>query len=88
MSGDEEIRFLGTPSELAALREGYAIKTLTLLIHSFSWWKRCIAWCLWRTRMKKLLERRFRSPYETLDATLVPIERLPNPPDTSAESKS
>jgi len=34
-----------------------------ILVRTFPWWKRAVAWCLWKTPIRLLLRRRFVNPY-------------------------
>lgn len=42
------------------------------LVETFPWWKRVLAWCIWRTPVRRLVEWRFFSPYGSVRAKLRP----------------
>jgi hypothetical protein len=68
----DTFEFVGRPLQLHAMESRYEILEMEVLAKTFPWWKRGIAWFLWRTPIKHVLRRRFMSPYGAIRATLRP----------------
>lgn len=73
MTAPVELReFVGTAFDLAKLHTRFDVVEVDRLIDTFPWWKRALAWSLWRTPLKRLWQSRFHSPYGTVRAMLRP----------------
>jgi len=60
--------------ELQALEErGYVIEYAEVLVRTFPWWKRTLAFLVWRPGpVRRRLGRRFVNPYNAIRATIRP----------------
>lgn len=74
--------FVGSVPDLHRLERAYDVVEVERLIETFPWWRRVLAWFLWRTPMRRALQRRFLSPYGSVRAIL----RTRSPISTPAES--
>lgn len=62
----EEVRLACSLLEFRALDLNESAVLVDLLVDHLPWWQRLCARVLWRTRLRRFVERRFRSPYEDL----------------------
>lgn len=79
----ETREFIGSVFDLRRLEADYDVLQADRLVDTFPRWKRALSWCLWRTPLRRVWQRRFLSPYGAVRAIL----RLRSSSGTESEER-
>lgn len=88
MTDASDREFIGTAFDLEKLHARFDVLSADRLVDTFPWWKRALAWLLWRTPLRRLWRTRFHSPYGTVRAMLRPRSDDSAPEDVRVRAQA
>lgn len=79
-------KFVGLPADAKAhlRREAAHIRSIRLLAHTYPWWRRAASWLIWRSPLRRLVERRFANPYAHVVVVFDPHEQASGSDETAS----